>query len=234
MLGEGLVGAGGTISSKTCLICWRVTSSGAWGFWKAWLWMASENLLGAQACVSVGRSPRLSTQTGSPKCRSRTRRCRGGCWLCFRLCFPPCFRGGWESSWTQQTVCGLWRLPSLSGRCPRRPSGSLSLTGTLGVAACFPGLEFPLPMTRESRGTRLLYRELTFCCLPTMVYHNCVLEDGESWVCWRPQAPVGRLPGRRGWRRMWICWGKRPWRRAGTGGRGAGRRPSPGWRRRLG
>lgn len=134
----------------------------------------AENLLGAQVCVSVGRSPRLSTQTGFLKCQSRTRRCLGGCWLCFRLCFRLCSLGGWESSWTQRTVFGLWRLPSLSRRCPPQ-SGSLSLTGTRVVAACFPGLVCPLRMTRESRGILLLYRELTFCCLPTMVYHNCVL-----------------------------------------------------------
>lgn len=166
----------------------------------------AENLLGAQVCVSVGRSPRLSTQTGFLKCQSRTRRCLGGCWLCFRLCFRLCSLGGWESSWTQRTVFGLWRLPSLSRRCPPQ-SGSLSLTGTRVVAACFPGLVCPLRMTRESRGILLLYRELTFCCLPTMVYHNCVLKDGESWVCWRQQAPVGRLPGRHDSTRKWICWG---------------------------
>lgn len=192
----------------------------------------AENLLGAQVCVSVGRSPRLSTQTGFLKCQSRTRRCLGGCWLCSRLCFRLCFQGGWVSSWTQQTAFGLWRLRLLSRRCPPR-SGNLSLTSTLAAAACFPGLAFPLQMTRESLGILLLYKELTFCCLPTMVYHNCVLKGAESWVCWRPQAPVGRLPGRRDWMRKWICWGKLLSTKAEIGGLVVGRQPFPGWPRPL-
>lgn len=59
----------------------------------------AENLLGAQVCVSVGQSPRLSTQTGFPKCQSLMRHCLGGCWPCCQLCFQLCFQGGLESSW---------------------------------------------------------------------------------------------------------------------------------------
>lgn len=43
----------------------------------------------------------------------------------------------------RQAVFGLWQLLLLSRLCPPR-SGSLSLIDTLGVAACFPGLAFPV------------------------------------------------------------------------------------------
>lgn len=42
------------------------------------------------------------------------------------------------------------------------------------------GLTIPLQMTLDSLSSLLVYKELTFCCLSTMVYHNCVLKDGES------------------------------------------------------
>jgi len=65
-----------------------------------------------------------------------------------------------------------------------------------------------------------------------MVYHNCVLEDGESWACWW-RAPVERLPGQPDWIQKLIGWVTLLVMKAAIFGPGVGRQPYPEWHHLL-
>lgn len=44
----------------------------------------------------------------------------------------------------------------------------------------YPSITVPLWMTLDIQSTLEVYKEMMFCCLSTMVYHSCVLNDGVS------------------------------------------------------